>query len=92
MVNRIFTVVVAFGLLVTGAQHAAAQPVLAPQVPAETIDLSGPRFGVTFLNGSLRDMLADAGIEVGPAISQFGWQKEKRFLSSPNGSPASPNG
>lgn len=85
MVNRILTAVGAFGLLVTGAQHAAAQPVLAPQVPAETIDLSGPRFGVTFLNGSLRDTLADAGIEVGPTISQFGWQKERRFLSSPNG-------
>ncbi len=63
----------------------AAQPALAPQAPAETVDLSGPRFGVTFLNGGLRDTLADAGIDVGPAISQFGWQKEKRFLSSPNG-------
>ena len=86
MVKRIAIVaVVAFGLLVVGAQDAAAQPALAPQAPAETVDLSGPRFGVTFLNGGLRDTLADAGIDVGPAISQFGWQKEKRFLSSPNG-------
>jgi hypothetical protein len=86
MVKRIAIVaVVAFGMLVGGPQNAAAQPALPPQAPAETVDLSGPRFGVTFLNGGLRDTLADAGIDVGPAISQFGWQKEKRFLSSPNG-------
>jgi hypothetical protein len=86
MVKRLaIVVVVTFALLVVGAQNIAAQPALAPQVPAETVDLSGPRFGVTFLNGGLRDTLADAGIDVGPAISQFGWQKEKRFLSSTNG-------
>lgn len=86
MVNRISTVmVVAFGLLLVGAQQAAAQYAPAPQRPAETIDLAGPRFGVTFLSGSVRDQLADAGIDIGPAISQFGWQKEKRFLSSDNG-------
>jgi len=86
MVNRIATVVViAFGFVVFGAQQAAAQYAPAPQVPAETIDLSGPRVGVTVLNDRLRNKLADAGVNVGPAISQFGWQKEKRFLSSPNG-------
>ena len=86
MMNRIsMTVAVAFGLLVFGAQQAAAQHAPVPQRPAETVDLSGPRFGVTFLSRSVRDKLADAGIDVGPAISQFGWQKEKRFLSSDNG-------
>lgn len=86
MVKRIAIVtVVAFGLLVGGAQNTAAQPALAPQAPAETVNLSGPRFGVTFLSDELRHMLADAGIDVGPVISQFGWQKEKRFLSSSNG-------
>ena len=86
MVNRIATVVVvAFGFVVFGAQQVAAQYAPAPQAPAETIDLSGPRVGVTVLNDSLRAKLADAGVNVGPAISQFGWQKEKRFLSSPNG-------
>ena len=86
MVKRIaIVVVVTFALLVVGAQNSAAQPAPAPQAAAETVDLSGPRFGVTFLNGGLRDKLADAGIDVGPAISQFGWQKERRFLSSTNG-------
>ncbi len=86
MVNRMATVVViAFGFVVFGTQQAAAQYAPAPQVPAETIDLSGPRVGVTVLNDRLRNTLADAGVNVGPAISQFGWQKEKRFLSSPNG-------
>ena len=86
MAKRIAVVaVVALGLLVGGAQDALAQGAPAPQAPAETVDLSGPRFGVTFLNSGLRDTLTDAGIDVGPAISQFGWQKEKRFLSSANG-------
>ncbi|MEO7133011.1 MAG: hypothetical protein ABI024_02215 [Vicinamibacterales bacterium] len=86
MVKRIaIAAVVAFGLFVGSAQNAAAQPALAPQAPAETVNLSGPRFGVTFLNDGVRHRLADAGIDVGPAISQFGWQKEKRFLSSANG-------
>ncbi len=86
MMNRIsMMVVVGFGFLMFGAQHAAAQYAPASQRPADTIDLSGPRVGVTFLSDSVRAKLADAGVDVGPAISQFGWQKEKRFLSSPNG-------
>lgn len=86
MANRIsLMVVVGFGLLVFGAQQAAAQYAPVLQHPAETVDLTGPRFGATFLSGSVRDKLADAGIDVGPAISQFGWQKERRFLSGDNG-------
>ena len=54
--------------------------------PAETISLAGPRFGLTVLSDGVRDKLSrDAGIDVGPVISQFGWQKEKRFLSGPDG-------
>lgn len=85
MVNRIAIVVLGFELFLFGAQQAAAQSAPAPQRPAETISLAGPRVGVTFLTGSVRDQLLDAGVEVGPAITQFGWQKEKRFLSSDNG-------
>ena len=56
------------------------------QRPAETIDLAGPRVGVTFLSNGVRGKLHDEfKTEVGSMISQFGWQKEKRFLSSPNG-------
>ena len=55
------------------------------QKPAEEMSLSGPRFGVTFLSDGVRDKLAERGIDVGFSISQFGWQKEKRFLSTPTG-------
>ena len=56
------------------------------QRPAQVINLSGPRVGVTFLNPGVRDWLREnADVEIGPVISQFGWQKEKRFMSSPNG-------
>lgn len=65
--------------------QALAQVILPPQAPAETVDLAGPRVGVTFLSHGVRDKLGDLGTEIGPAISQFGWQKEKRFLASPNG-------
>lgn len=86
MMNRIsMMVVIGFGFLMFGAQHAAAQYAPASQRPADTVDLAGPRVGVTFLSDGMRAKLADAGIDVGPAISQFGWQKEKRFLSSPTG-------
>lgn len=52
----------------------------------ETIDLSGPRLGITFLDTGIRDQyLAERGLDLGPVISQFGWQKERRFLSSKTG-------
>ena len=49
------------------------------------MSLAGPRIGVTFLDDGVRQKLAERGIDVGFAISQFGWQKEKRFLSSDTG-------
>ena len=56
------------------------------QRPAQVINLSGPRVGVTFVNPGVRDWLQEnADVEIGPVISQFGWQKEKRFMSSPSG-------
>ena len=50
-----------------------------------TFSLAGPRFGVSILTGAMRSKLADRGINVGPVISQFGWQLERQFLSSPGG-------
>ncbi len=65
---------------------AVAQVVPPPLMPAETMNLSGPRFGMTVLSDGVRDKLAtDLQTEIGPVISQFGWQKEKRFMSSPTG-------
>lgn len=70
-------------ILVFASTDASAQDT---QRPAETFNLSGPRVGVTFLSDGVREQLNDEfDVQVGSVISQFGWQKEKRFLSSPNG-------
>jgi hypothetical protein len=75
--------VVVVGSVVVGSSEANAQMI---QRPPHTINLAGPRLGTTFLSSSaLRTLKDDFGVDVGPVISQFGWQKEKRFLSSPDG-------
>src|SRR5262245_13450051 len=74
-----------------GAQTQTPTPPQTPtpwlqQQPAATMNLSGPRVGMTVLNDSARTMVRDRfGKDIGPLISQFGWQKEKRFMSSPTG-------
>jgi hypothetical protein len=52
---------------------------------AHTADLSGPRFGFTFLPEGVIEKLADRNIQVGPNISQFGWQFEKVFYTQSSG-------
>jgi hypothetical protein len=66
---------------------ALAQP--ADTGTALTRSLSGPRVGVTFLSDGVRQKLwDDANLTVGPAVSQFGWQFEKRFYTTPDGPTA----
>ncbi|MDQ8164478.1 MAG: hypothetical protein P3A28_01800 [Gemmatimonadota bacterium] len=69
------------------AQAASAQNTADPRVPdrSQTIKLSGPRVGLTFLTEETRDTLAAHDIEVGSAITQFGWQFERQFLGKPGG-------
>ncbi len=56
---------------------------------AETVSLSGPRFGATFLSeGVIRKLKTDRGIGVGQAMTQFGWQFEKQFYSTQSGPTA----
>lgn len=70
-----------------------AAPTAAPQEvplqPIDTMNLSGPRIGMTFLSpGIVRKLRYGVDGEfssVGPVVSQFGWQWEKRFLSGQNG-------
>ena len=82
MPRMIAVLVVMFGLLSSEARAQITQS----QAPAQTINLSGPRVGVTFLSDTTRaKLLEDHEIDLGFAISQFGWQMEKRFLSSPSG-------
>jgi hypothetical protein len=69
-------------MLIAAAVDASAQGL---QRPPEVVNLEGPRVGVTFLSDGVRERLQRGSKEVGPAITQFGWQKEKRFLSSPDG-------
>jgi hypothetical protein len=70
-------------ILIIAAVDASAQGL---QRPPDTVNLEGPRVGVTFLSDGVRERLRrGSSKEVGPAITQFGWQKEKRFLSSPDG-------
>ncbi len=69
--------------VLSAASSALAQPMLPP--PAKTADLSGPRFGLTLLSDAVIDTLQERNIEVGPHISQFGWQFEKQFYGK--GSP-----
>ena len=52
---------------------------------AGPVSLSGPRFGMTFLNQAILDKLDEHDIKVGPAITQFGWQFEKRFYAGASG-------
>jgi hypothetical protein len=51
----------------------------------QTIDLSGPRVGVTFLSSAVRELAGRRGEDIGPVISQFGWQIERRFLTGAGG-------
>jgi hypothetical protein len=53
--------------------------------PVKTVNLSGPRIGVTSLSQGVVDALAERDINVRPLISQFGWQFERQFYSKNGG-------
>jgi hypothetical protein len=57
-----------------------------PQELVRQLSRSGPRFGVTWLSGSIVDTLNSRyNIDVAPVITQFGWQFERQFASLENG-------
>jgi hypothetical protein len=57
-----------------------------PQDLTRPINRSGPRFGVTFLGGSLTDSLRlNRDIDVSDMITQFGWQYEYQFAGIEGG-------
>jgi hypothetical protein len=62
-------------------------PALSQTLPpiAKTADLSGPRFGLTLLSEGVVKALGERAIEVGPHVSQFGWQFEKQFYTRDSG-------
>jgi hypothetical protein len=53
--------------------------------PVHSVELSGPRLGLTVLDRGVLDRLADRSISVRPVISQFGWQLEKQFFTKSSG-------
>jgi hypothetical protein len=79
MVKHVITLLFAVASLVV------ASPAYAQVYQPGVESLSGPRIGATFLSPAVRDRLDDRGVEVGPLVSQLGWQKEKRFVSTPGG-------
>ena len=71
---------------------AHAQSVIEPPPFAKTVNLSGPRFGMTALSPGVVSELEKRSIEVGSNISQFGWQFEKEFYARAAAWPRSTSG
>ena len=85
-VKQLLVIVVA--TVVVASSEAYAQTA-GSQQPADTVSLSGPRAGVTFLSSGVRNQISeDFSEDLGPVISQFGWQFEKRFMSTETGATA----
>ena len=62
---------------------ASAQTV--PPSTPQTVNLSGPRFGLSLLADGVVDKLAERNLTVGSHVSQFGWQFEKQFYTKDSG-------
>ena len=58
---------------------------IGPLPRANTVSLSGPRFGVTVLSDGVLAKLQEKSIDVRPVITQFGWQFEKQFYATDSG-------
>ena len=75
----------ALGLTLASCIPASAQTQLPPRVN-KSVNMSGPRFGLTMLNQESIDTLKDkADVTVRPLVSQFGWQFERRFYTNGEG-------
>jgi hypothetical protein len=74
-------------LLIALSSPAWSQTFQTPVPPRVTkeVDMSGPRFGLTVLSQGNVDRLKELDIDVRPLISQFGWQFERRFYTTPDG-------
>ena len=85
--NRVVAIVT--GILVVASSAAYAQVVGQSQRPPETMSLSGPRAGITYLSpGVVEQIRQDYNRDLNPVVSQFGWQFEKRFMTSDTGATA----
>ena len=76
---------VSFALFALVLATPAAAQTVPPPTATETVSLSGPRFGFTHLSdGIVKRLKDDYRINVGPVVTQFGWQFEKQLYSSGN--------
>src|SRR5688572_32467172 len=66
------------------AQAASAGPAQDSSVVRRS--LSGPRFGFTVFTGQVAELRSHGGLE--PIMTQFGWQFERRLVSSQGGGEA----
>ena len=56
-----------------------------PRGVTDTVDMTGPRIGLTVLNQQSVDRLFEEGISVRPIVTQFGWQFERRLYTNGDG-------
>ena len=75
----VFSVLSVVGVGVASSAH-AQQSVIEPPPFTKTVNLSGPRFGMTALSPGVVAELEKRSINVGSNITQFGWQFEKAVL------------
>jgi hypothetical protein len=86
ILGRAIRVLVAAFFALAAAAPAWSQSNARPRGITDTVDMTGPRFGVTVLNQrSVDALLEQKGISVQPLISQFGWQFEHRLYSNDDG-------
>jgi hypothetical protein len=71
--------------MVLASMPAFAQMLTLPPSSPKTVDLAGPRFGITSLSDGVIERLQERGLEPAPLISQFGWQLEKAFYTGQSG-------
>lgn len=62
-------------------------PAFSQMIPprAATVDLAGPRFGMSVLPNGVVENLAERNLEVRPYITQYGWQIERQFYTRDSG-------
>ena len=84
-VHAVFTTIVTTAFTATLTSPAFAQSGQEAPPPVKSLELSGPRFGVTMISEGVQARLLERDISVGPAISQFGWQFERQFYSKQGG-------
>ena len=76
--------IVAAAACVALAWSSPASAQMAPP-PVKTLSLSGPRIGITHLDDGVRAKLVERALDVGPVITQFGWQFERQFYARNGG-------